>query len=63
MSVIQIDADTINALLKAFASRSGGPQFMFENGRILVRIQGVVLALNTLQMTDKGLEIKGGVSG
>jgi hypothetical protein len=63
MSVIQIDADTINALLKAFASRTGGLQVTFENGRILLRIQGVVLAVNTLQLTDKGVEITGGVSG
>ena len=63
MSVIQIDPDTINALLKAFANRPGGPQLTFENGRIVMRFQGVVLAVNTVQLTDKGLEITAGVGG
>ena len=49
--------------LKAFAGRTGGLHVTFENGRLLLRIEGVVLAVNTVQLTDKGVEITGGVSG
>lgn len=60
-SIIHIDGDTINAVLKTVMDKPGGPQLAFEDGKIVVRMKGMTFAVNTVQMTPQGFEVKMGV--
>ena len=60
MSTIDLDADTMNNLLKIFASRPGGPQTTFEKGHIVVRVKGLTLTA-VVQLTTDGIKVNLGL--
>lgn len=57
-SKIQIDKDTVNLLLKEFASKDG-TEVNFENGQIVVTKGSLKMAVTQLPLKSTRLEVQG----
>ena len=56
-SNVHVDAETINALFNEFVNKKGGPRVSLDNGRIMVRVGGIAMALDGIQLGPEGFDL------
>jgi hypothetical protein len=57
-SSLALDAETVNTLLEAYVNRPGGPAVCMQDGRIVVRVGPLAMAVDRVELGASGIDVQ-----